>query len=165
MLEQEFNTHNIGDCVLMKCLLFLPILFWKVGENDGKKKKTQLLFWAWVFLRGIPQSGMRYTFGFLIYIFSLCNKIMNINVEFQTIETTVVCATGKRCYNRVEPGCDPCHSFVPHTCSCPVSQLDFSFLLTTCTSVMHALSTWPWNTAWRTPNSGADILVATQITF
>lgn len=66
---------------------------------------------------------------FLICVFNLCNKIIKINVQFQTVETIGLCVADKSCYNHVEQGCDRCYQFVSETRSCTVAQLDFLFLL------------------------------------
>lgn len=157
-IEPECNTHNVGDCVLVRCLLFSPILFWKVDESDGKKQLS-LLLEAWIFLKEACCNHIQaILLWFLIYIFNLYNKIIKINAQFQTIEMIGLCAADKSCYNLLEQGCDHCHQFVSETRNRTIAQLDFLFLLKKCTTLKHTLSTWPWNAAWWILNSGTFLL-------
>lgn len=83
MLEPECDTHNIRGCVLMKCLIFTYFIL-KSGWEWGK---TRLLL-ARIFLKEVCYSHTWALLScFLICIFNLCNKIIEISVQFQTVET------------------------------------------------------------------------------
>lgn len=88
MLEQEFNSHDIADCVIMKCLLFWPIIFWKVRRSDKKLIFFSLGFFLDMFL------DTKYTC--FKSALSICvNKTFKINVQFQATEPTGLCVLTK----------------------------------------------------------------------
>lgn len=51
MLEQEFNARIIGGCVVIKSLLFLPILFWELGGSDEKIENDFFFFFVSTFFQ------------------------------------------------------------------------------------------------------------------